>query len=145
MFPSELLDHTLWWNGPTWLLFDSSQWPKQFNASASPPESTGEERELSLHTVLNSTSHVLNVNDYSSFMRLKRVTAWIIRFIHNCRNCKLGTANLVVSFISPLKNCKLPNVTGTQLLSKITLELKLIPSSRNLTLTKQAHLFLCDL
>ena len=89
IFPSELLDHTLWWNGPNWLHHNSSQWPKQFNLP--PSESTSEERELSLHTVLSSLSCILNINDYSSFTRLKRVTAWIIRFNHNCRSRKLGT------------------------------------------------------
>ena len=54
MFLSELLDHTLCWNAPNWLHYDSSQWPKQFNLP--PSESTSEEKELSLHTVLNSLS-----------------------------------------------------------------------------------------
>lgn len=27
LFPSELLEHALWWNGPTWLLEDQSAWP----------------------------------------------------------------------------------------------------------------------
>lgn len=29
LFPSELLDHALWWNGPTWLRMHSSAWPHQ--------------------------------------------------------------------------------------------------------------------
>ena len=78
MFPSELLDHTLWWDGPIWLHQDPSQWPKQFNLP--PPETEDEERELSLHAVLS--------NDYSTFTRLKRVVSWNFRFIGNCR--KLG-------------------------------------------------------
>ena len=88
MFPSELLDHALWWNGPTWLPQDPSQWPKQLNLP--PPESKDEEKELFLHTVLNPLTSVLNVNDYSSFTRLKRVTSWILRFTCNCRSRKLG-------------------------------------------------------
>ena len=88
MFPSELLDHALWWNGPAWLHQDPSQWPKQLNLP--PPESKDEEKELSLHTVLNPLTSVLNVNDYSSFTRLKRVTSWILRFTCNCHSRKLG-------------------------------------------------------
>ena len=29
LFPSELLDHGLWWNGPDWLRLPSSDWPTQ--------------------------------------------------------------------------------------------------------------------
>ena len=86
MFPSELLEHTLWWNGPIWLHQDPSQWPKQLNLP--PPETEDEERELSLHAVLSPPLFMLNINDYSTFTRLKCV---IFRFISNCRSSKLGT------------------------------------------------------
>ncbi len=29
LFPSELLDHALWWDGPRWLHLEPSNWPKQ--------------------------------------------------------------------------------------------------------------------
>ena len=28
-FPSELLEHDLWWNGPEWLYLTPDEWPKQ--------------------------------------------------------------------------------------------------------------------
>ena len=86
LFPSELLDHPLWWNGPNWLHQDVSHWPRQLNITS--PIISEEERELSLHTVTSTSSPALRIEDYSSFTRLKRVTSWIFRFIHNCHSRK---------------------------------------------------------
>ena len=89
LFPSELLNHTLWWNGPDWLHQVASHWPEQFTSSS--PSVTDEERELCLHVSTSTPSPVLKIEDYSSFTRLKRVTAWVFRFIHNCQSSKLKT------------------------------------------------------
>ena len=48
LFPSELLDHGLWWNGPDWLRLPSSDWPTQ---SSLPSEFLAEEeRGICLYT-----------------------------------------------------------------------------------------------
>ena len=87
MLPSDLLHHDLWWNGPSWLYQDSTQWPKQFTIPA--PESQDEERGIFL-LAISSTSSLLKVSYYSSFTKLKRATSWIFRFVKNCRSRKLG-------------------------------------------------------
>ena len=88
LFPSELLDHTLWWNGPTWLGQSPDNWPQQ---STLPPngEAKDEERDNScaLHTCVRAEKESLVSEDrYSSFTRLKRITSWVLRFIRNCRS-----------------------------------------------------------
>ena len=98
MYPTELLDHELWWKGPSWLYQDSSHWPQQ--PTSSPPESTDEERQLSLLSVSNVISCPLDVSNYSSFARLKRVTAWIFRFTKNCLSRKHGTQRLRHTFLT---------------------------------------------
>ncbi len=46
LYPTELLDHPLWWNGPDWLKLSPDDWPKQ--SSVIPNVHSDEEREISL-------------------------------------------------------------------------------------------------
>ena len=103
LFPSELLTHELWWNAPDWLRLPSADWPNQ---PSLPTESlVEEERDICLNAVVDNPEPVLPLERFSSFLRLKRVTAWIYRFINNCRKKKgdrpsslyLSTSELVTS------------------------------------------------
>ena len=82
LFPLELIDHELWWNGPLWLRLPSSNWPKQVQVPST--ECSAEQREICLLTVVNSDP-IVAVNRYSSFTKLTRITAWVLRYIANCR------------------------------------------------------------
>ena len=52
-----------------------------------------EEREISLVTTCELVMPVIPVNHYSTFPQLQRVTAWIYRFINNCRGGRNSTTN----------------------------------------------------
>ena len=83
LFPSELTEHRLWWNGPEWLQLPSDQWPSQTVVThAGMPT---EERDL-CHTIASSA--IIPLQQISSFTRLKHVTAWVLHFINNCRQPK---------------------------------------------------------
>ena len=61
----------------------NSQWPTQ---SFSKCVITEEEKEVSLCTLMDEeTSPLIPVDKYSSYSLIKRITAWIIRFVSNSR------------------------------------------------------------
>ena len=51
LFPSELLEHELWWHGPQWLHACESDWPATPDIS---PVETSEEKAVSLHASLTT-------------------------------------------------------------------------------------------
>ena len=68
---------------PPWLQSLPSEWPKQSNLP--PSEPSDEERDICLLTPVQPKPPIIPLDWYSSFTRLKCVTAWILRFIDNCR------------------------------------------------------------
>ncbi|XP_076246223.1 uncharacterized protein LOC143186434 [Calliopsis andreniformis] len=80
--PKNLKDNSLWWFGPAWLIQDISQWP---SANEAIPEIVPEERKgqtgfiSSLSAVPRQTVDIFL--KYSSFTKLRRVTAYCLKFI----------------------------------------------------------------
>ena len=73
LYPSQLLQHTLWWDGPEWLQRELTEWPKQFDRpQVSIPE---EEREVCHIMITDSQDPLISTERYSSFVHLKCVTA----------------------------------------------------------------------
>lgn len=86
LYPSEILTHQLWWNGPTWLKETPNKWPKQpLLSDGSSPEAAIEVCHVTTALLMKS-SLVVSPEKYSSFERLRRIVAWIIRFCMNCRD-----------------------------------------------------------
>ena len=97
LFSSELLNHSLWWDRPQQ---HQDVWPKQLVLPPNDPSQEGD--EVCLHVVLVSHQPVLQLD---RFTRLLRVTAWLIRFIHNCsrKNLAQATGPLSVQEIAQAK------------------------------------------
>jgi len=82
-------DSNLWKNGPEWIC-DSAKWPKWDQSQTSVLLSTGEEHSDETPCVqdlptVNGVHSVIHIDSYSRYSKLLRVTAYVLRFIHNCR------------------------------------------------------------
>ena len=75
IYPSELLNHSLWWNGSNLLKGPPSIWPEK--PFLPPNQKDVDEREVSLHVLAQNLTPVIPIDRFSSFDQLKRVTAWI--------------------------------------------------------------------
>lgn len=94
--PHELRDHQLWWNGPQWLNLHHDNWPTQppamdhfsdelKNISEDFKTEVTKEMKQEKHFVAVGVAETrLEIENYSSLTRLKRVTAWVFRFTNNC-------------------------------------------------------------
>ena len=76
LMPQELLDHSLWWDGPDWLLHDPISIPWQ------PPRKpliAPEQRAISCNSMQPAPPPLLE-SRYSNYHKLISITAWCWRF-----------------------------------------------------------------
>ena len=81
LFPHELAQHQLWWKGPEWLCEPKSDWPTKVDIL----NVEGSEEEKAEVSLVVTQSALPLLSKVSSFNRLKRITAWMYRFVNNCR------------------------------------------------------------
>ena len=85
---SELTKSKLWIEGPDFLKTDESTWPEKLLGGIENPDEVNE-RRVNVHASSNKDriTHegFLKPTSFSSLRRLIRVTAWVQRFLDNCR------------------------------------------------------------
>ena len=87
--PAEVLvNSSVWWRGPDFLMQDTDKWPTR---DIVVPSQLPGQTKRSMAAVLNTVHNVSEVSEfrlaphkYSSWTRLIRVTAWTLRFICQC-------------------------------------------------------------
>lgn len=79
---SELINHPLWWTGPTWLRLHQATWPK-----CNIIDTSVEMRSKSVQslTIIISKLPLELIEQYSSLQKIITITALCYRFIRNCR------------------------------------------------------------
>lgn len=88
MFPAEILEHHLWWSGPTWVKLPQTAWPNRLTPA---PDTLPEERCAISCTAVVTNNPLIPLNRFSRFNNYKRVLAWIVWFLDNCRARKRKT------------------------------------------------------
>ncbi|GFR30674.1 integrase catalytic domain-containing protein [Trichonephila clavata] len=86
-FPSQLPSLESWWHGPKWLNHDSDAWPtKDFPSHSQPSVEVESRKTESRSFYVATTEPIIDISHYSSYTKLLRVTAWILRCVHNCKS-----------------------------------------------------------
>ncbi len=95
----ELKSNTLWWHGPSFLLLPESEWPVSEIGELDPitiDKIKSESPKIlyqatSSHFVTGSVQQEvhspfnMNIENFSSLLKLVRITAWAKRFVHNVK------------------------------------------------------------
>ena len=87
LYPSQLAGHTQWWQGPEWLRLPEPEWPAIEHSMVhdSSEECTKKTSHVVLHANIQSPALPL-LRRVSSYSRLIRITAWVRRYVYNCRH-----------------------------------------------------------
>jgi len=87
---SQLAAHKLWWQGPTWLRQPAADWPKAPDSSS---VTSLEQQSCATHVITKPEPWDLATR-YSSWPKLLRVTAYVMRFINRLRHRVRETVEL---------------------------------------------------
>lgn len=93
---------SLWWKGPPWLILEDDEWPNLDNADSTEvyPIAIPEMRNVRRAMVSRIENDISMFERFSSFVRLRRVIAYCLRFYDNC---KLPKANRVTGSLTVLE------------------------------------------
>lgn len=82
--PSELINHSLWWNGPAWLSQPAFRIPQEPQGTTN-QEALNKERKVTSN-IATSVSVPSFIFTFSTLTKLQRITTWCLRFINNTRS-----------------------------------------------------------
>lgn len=99
IFPQDIINHKLWWSGPEWLKSEPDKWPKLENQNLNISNIPELKTNAPNNVLITSSSQIEDncnfITRFSSWNKLKRTTAFVLRFIHNTRHASLKrTGNL---------------------------------------------------
>ena len=86
MVAKDLVSSKVWWHGPAFLELDESDWPSVNIVVPGQLPCEVKRNRVFTYTTTVLTQFRLSPERYSSWTRLKRVTAWCFRFLAVCAN-----------------------------------------------------------
>ena len=125
LYPSDLAQHHMWWDGPEWLSGPEADWPSAPPLDRSPVPS--EEKEIASEAAVALLATPIELPLFvkiSNYVHLKRVTAWMLRFIHNCRarvkSAQPGNGHLKTSELIAAEELWIASAQSTDFPEEIT-------------------------
>ena len=94
----ELKSCTLWMRGPEWLT-NEKNWPSEFTTENVLTTLGENEEDCETKQIQNSVLNIIDVNRYSSFRKIVRIFAYVLRFLSNCRS--KGCEKLITDYLTP--------------------------------------------
>lgn len=80
LLTNQLLEHSLWWTGPSWLYQNSEKWPSRFFEASAKANQEERSRHILLTVEQKSKTEIWDLAyKYSSLKRLLRITAVCFR------------------------------------------------------------------
>ncbi|MCP9261214.1 Integrase core domain containing protein [Dirofilaria immitis] len=85
--PAKLGNYETWWNGPSWLAKEETNWPQwEYNFEGEYENEEGNEisvAKVTKQVIINKTFRLIDANRFSKWSRLLRATAWALKFINS--------------------------------------------------------------
>lgn len=85
LFPTQLINHPLWWAGPSWLQLPPESWPVN-KVHINVPDVCEEERKITLTSFVSLEILDSLLKKYSSLSKIKRIVSYCLRFVYNLQN-----------------------------------------------------------
>lgn len=85
IFPTQLVNHSLWWAGPPWLQLPHQSWPANEVKLGDVSDVCEEERKLTLATFASLEALDSLLERFSSLSKIKRIISYCLRFVSNTK------------------------------------------------------------
>lgn len=134
VYPDEVQSLSLWWEGPAFLKCSIDNWPTQAGG-----DTQTNLPEIRTHAVTCSSTKannsIIQFEKHSSFIKLRRIMAYVCRFINNCKTKDSNSRNYTELNVDELtlSEIKLSKLAQSECFSNLKDDVKNLPSLHSLS------------